>query len=145
MKNIVLCDIDNTIADMDHRLHMLDRSSIDWREFEEQAVYDQPIMPTIVLLRALKTAGKQIWLWTGRSDHIKAETKVWLHRHQVPYDQLLMKPVASEETTISLKRRWLKESPVSDDRVIFAVDDDPSIVKMLREEGVLVLQVRRPT
>lgn len=145
MKNIVMFDLDNTIRNMDHRLHYLHRANIDWREFEEQCQYDLPILPTIVLMRALRTAGKQIWIWTGCSDHVRTMTTVWLHRHQVPYDQLLMKPVAMEDTpALTLKLRWLKDAPVPEDRVICAFDDDPSVVKGLRKAGVLVYQVVRP-
>jgi hypothetical protein len=147
VKNIVLWDLDNTIRNIDHRLHYLKREDINWREFEEQCVYDLPIMPTIVMMRAVKALGKLNWIWTGCSDHVKAETEVWLHRHQVPYDQLIMKSLENDEETpvLSLKKRWLNVGPVIKERVICAFDDDPSIVKGLRNEGLLVYQVVRPT
>jgi len=64
MKNIVLFDLDGTIANIDHRLHYLSRENIDWTGSESQCEYDLPIPATVAMLRALSQSGKQIWLWT---------------------------------------------------------------------------------
>jgi len=143
--NIVLFDIDNTLADMDHRLHYLERAEIDWDEFEDQAVYDLPIPQTIVTAQAFNVAGKQVWCWTGRRERIRALTEAWLKKHGVPFAQLLMKPTDSQSPAELWKLRWLNESPIPKDRVICAYDDDPRVVKVLREQGkILVNKVVRP-
>jgi FMN phosphatase YigB (HAD superfamily) len=143
--NIVLFDIDNTLADMDHRLHYMERETVDWDEFEDQCIYDQPIMSTIIAAQALRALGKQVWCWTGRRERIRSQTEVWLRNNGVPFEQLLMKPTSEETPTELLKLRWLQQGPVPSDRVICAYDDDPQVVKVLREQGkLLVFRVVRP-
>jgi hypothetical protein len=144
MKNIVLFDIDGTIANIDHRLHYLRRENIDWTEFESQCEYDLPIPATVAMLRALSQSGKQIWLWTGRTVGVEAMTKIWLERHSIPYHQLLMRPEGTFLNAASLKKRWLNDSPVPKERVICAFEDEPRIVEMLTGEGLTVFHVCRP-
>ena len=42
MKNIILCDIDGTVANNDHRQHFLEGKK-DWDGFFSELVNDQPI------------------------------------------------------------------------------------------------------
>lgn len=145
--NIILFDIDNTLADCDHRLHYVQREEVNWREFEQQCVYDTPIVPTILAAQAYKAMGKQVWCWSGRSTDIQRETEIWLRVNNVPFDQLLLRPpeVAKAEPTEYTKLRWLLDAPIPRERVICAYDDDANVVKVLREKGKLqVFQVRRP-
>lgn len=145
--NIVLFDIDNTLADMDHRLHYLNRDDPNWNEFEDQAHLDTPIMPTIITAQSYKAAGKQVWCWSGRTDRIKGVTEQWLHDHNVPFDQLLLRSQqqAESEPTEMTKLNWLLHGPVPADRVICAFDDDPTVVRVLRDHGgLLVYYVKRP-
>lgn len=144
MKNLILFDLDGTIANIDHRLHYLSRENINWNEFEEQSEYDLPIVPTVVMMHALSQSGRQVWIWTGRSSHVESMTKVWLARHGIPYHQLLMRPKGTELSTMALKKRWLNDAPVPRERVICAYDDDPMIIRGLKNEGLLVFGVNRP-
>jgi phosphoglycolate phosphatase-like HAD superfamily hydrolase len=132
-KSIVLFDLDGTIADNSHRLHYFDRSTMNWDEYEEQCIYDPPFESTITMMKALKFVNKQVWIWTGRSDHVIKETQTWLHRMNVPYDQLIMRPTLDSTPNAMLKLRWLLESPVPLDRVICAYDDDVRVAKALSE------------
>lgn len=146
--NIVLFDIDNTLADMDHRIHYMERDVVDWDEFEDQALYDPPIMPTIMTAQAWKAAGKQVWCWSGRTERIRGLTEVWLRTNGVPFEQLLLRTreMAEKEPPETSKLRWLTQGPVPRDRVICAYDDDPSVIKVLRKQGHLhMYQVVRPT
>ena len=140
--NIILFDVDNTLADMSHRVHYLSREDIDWDEFESQAVFDSPILPTIWTAQAYKHAGCQVWIWTGRSDKIEDITKAWLRNYKVPVDQLIMRPYGEEMPTSELKVRWLKEV-VPQDRVICAYDDDPKVIERLKQQKLQVMQVHK--
>lgn len=146
--NIVLFDIDNTLANCDHRLHYFEREEMNWDEFEDQAVYDLPIQPIITTAQAYKALGKQVWCWSGRTERIRTITETWLRTNGVPFEQLLLrsKDVAAREPAETTKLRWLNDAPVPKDRVICAYDDDPRVVKVLREQGkILVNRVVRPT
>lgn len=141
---IVLFDLDNTIASMDHRLHLLDNDPVDWDAFEAECVNDTPIESTIEILNALHEEGHQCWVWTGRSDGVREQTVKWLADNGVEYYQLLMRPHGLDIPTTELKKRWLDDDPVPRRKVLCAFDDDPRIIKMLRKEGVTSYQVVRP-
>lgn len=138
---IVLFDLDNTIADMDHRLHLIDKADPDWDLFESECDLDTPIWPTIRLMESLAKDGHQVWIWTGRSDAVRDETIAWLRQWHVMYDQLIMRPHADPRPTEKLKKDWLDNNPVPKDRVLCAFDDDERICKMLHKEGLTVYQV----
>lgn len=145
--NIVLMDIDNTLANMDHRLHYFDRSEMDWDEFENQAAYDLPIVPTIQIAQRLRSAGCLIWCWSGRTTRIEGVTKLWLKKNCVPCDQLLLRSpeLAKVESAEATKLRWLTEGPIPRDRVICGFDDDPKVIAVLRDKGgLLMMRVVRP-
>ena len=141
-QNLYLFDLDNTLANIDHRLHYLDRDEINWREFEEQCTYDLPIASSINLARRLVHGGGSVWIWTGRSDHVQNATQVWLHRYDVPYSQLIMKPKEDDRGAAYWKKFWL-DTIIPRDRLVTCFEDDNRITLMLREQGVDVMQVRR--
>lgn len=142
MKDIILFDLDNTLANMQHRIQMLDVSDPDWDAFEKECVHDTPIESTVTAAQAFANMGKQVWVWTGRSDYVYKETVAQLSKFRVPYSQLLMRPHGDVNSTSYLKRNWLNDKPVPRGRVLCAYDDDPRIVRMLRDEGLDVFQVR---
>lgn len=140
---IILSDLDNTISNMDRRLHYLNRDDPDWDAFEAECDKDPPIISTITILTALYEKGSAVWIWTGRSDAVKDKTVRWLKLHGVPYDQLIMRPHGDQTSTTLLKKLWLNDCPVPKHRVLCAFDDDPRIIKMLGEEGIPSYQVRK--
>ncbi len=140
---IILVDLDNTIADMDHRLSLIDRLEPDWDAFEADCEFDEIIYPTVLLMRSLHHQ-HQVWIWTGRSDNVKDKTVKWLAGAGVPYDQLIMRRYGDQRPTVRIKRDWLNDNPVPRDRVLCAFDDDPQIIQMLNSEQVLAYQVKRP-
>jgi hypothetical protein len=145
--NIVLFDIDQTLADNDHRLHYMGRDEVDWDEFEDQCIYDLPIWPSIMCAQAWKMMGKQIWVWSGRTERVRSQTEVWLRNNGVPFEQLLLrtKERVEKEPTELTKLRWLEDGPVPKDRVICAYDDDARVTRVLTERGkILVYKVVRP-
>lgn len=142
--SIILFDVDNTLADMDHRLPLIDGANPDWDAFEADCDQDPLIVPTAEILIAFQNLGHRIWLWTGRSDNVKAKTVHWLQVHALPYHQLLMRPYGDMRPTEKVKREWLNHSPIPKDQVLCCYDDDPRIIKMLQEEGMHAYQVKRP-
>lgn len=142
--SIILFDLDNTLCDMDHRLHLVRGPNPDWDAFEAQCVHDTLIVPTAETLIAYQNIGHRIWLWTGRSDGVKKQTENWLHTYAIPYHQLLMRPYGWQGPTELLKKRWAQDDPVPFDQILCCYDDDPDVVAVLRSIHLHVFQVMRP-
>lgn len=137
---IVISDLDGTITDAEHRVHLVREHPKDYDAFFNAARDDGPIWPVIHVLRALKAAGHEIHIITGRSDITKADTIEWLDRFEVPHDRLLMRPADDYTPDDRLKRAWFQLEYRSED-VLLVLEDRARVVRMWRKLGVTCLQV----
>ena len=72
-KNIVICDIDGTIANNDHRQHFLEGKK-DWDGFFSDLINDKPIHEIIKKVRHLESQGNKIIFLSGRPEKTRKET-----------------------------------------------------------------------
>lgn len=157
MKPIYIFDLDGTLALIDHRLHHIQRTPKDWRAFFAACPDDAPCHAVLETLKRLRKGGAEIWVWTGRSDQVVAETEEWLHRHgvfkSVPFlswdpfaapETLLMRPEGDHRPDHELKSEWLAvlDPPEYDRLKIGGVFEDRArVVQMWREAGIPCYQV----
>lgn len=143
----VVFDLDGTLACCEHRqYHIRDfdldcghSGSIDWEAFYRACADDKPLGAAINVMRALKSAGARIEIWTGRSDLVKAETISWLVRHGVGVPFMKMRAHGDHQPDVTLKRGWLRE--LAPDRPDLVFEDRARVVAMWREEGIPCFQV----
>ena len=90
----------------------------------------------------LHIAGAELWVWSGRSDEVRAETEDWLRLHLPQHDALRMREARDHQPDTKLKRSWLEAmSPSDRARLVAVFDDRASVVTMWREHGVTCFQV----
>ena len=77
-KRIVICDIDGTIANNDHRQNLLNTYD-DWDKFFLAMKDDKPIKKVINLIKKKQIEGKDINFITGRPERYRNITLTWLH------------------------------------------------------------------
>lgn len=140
MKSIVLCDLDGTLSDSEHRVHFVRGKNRDYESFFAAAGDDPPITPVITLVRALAEQGHEIHIVSGRRDDTRAATERWLERHEVPHHRLLLRPYNDRTPDHILKRRWY-DADYRSRNVLLALEDRARVVSMYRELGVTCLQV----
>jgi beta-phosphoglucomutase-like phosphatase (HAD superfamily) len=140
MKDVVIFDLDGTLALIEHRQHFL-KGKKNWREFFAACVDDPPNQPIIEVLRALHLSGKEIWIVSGRSNEVQHETVDWLKRNGIPYEQLIMRHVGDFRPDDVLKRHWLVNGTLPKERVLMVFDDRDKVVEMWRREGLTCAQV----
>lgn len=158
MKPLYIFDLDGTLALIEHRRHFVDGTDgkKDWRAFFAACVDDVPNTPVIRTLQALRRSGAEVWIWSGRSDEVKAETVEWLQRHGCfgfPTDVLWawpfgaperfrMRKAGDHQDDVTLKRGWLSEiEPPEWNRLTAVFDDRDRVVQMWRDAGVPCFQV----
>src|SRR5215470_9607918 len=141
--NIVIADLDGTIALIDHRRHWLDAehhpeltSDERWRKFFAESVNDQPNGPVIHTLQALQCAGYYIHIFSARSDEVQEQTIDWIEAFNVPYDHLRMRAAGDFTPDEELKRQWIEEYKLEDILCIF--DDRPKVIRMWKGLGLFV-------
>ena len=140
---IYIFDLDGTLADTTHRLRHIEQQPKDWTEFFAACGADDPIRTTIETLRTLREGGAEIWIWTGRSDEVRAETEAWLLEHGCwPPDGFMMRSAGDYRADDLLKAEWLSRAePSVRARIAGVFEDRGRVVTMWRAQGLTCYQV----
>ena len=136
---LILCDIDGTLANHEHRVHYIEPPRRDWNTFYDAIPQDTPY-PAIVRLVQDLAPSYRICLVTGRPERTRRMTEYWLDRHLVSYDALFMRPDGDHRPDTVVKAEILDGIDVTG--VAFALEDRDRVVKMWRDEGITCLQVK---
>ena len=137
---IVITDLDGTISDAEHRVHLVRNHPKDYDTFFAEARNDGPIDAVITVLQALRQAGHDIHIITGRSEVVRTDTEEWLRQHEVPFDRLLMRTDGDYTPDDRLKEKWFRAEYEPSD-VLLVLEDRARVVKMWRRLGLTCLQV----
>lgn len=142
-KCICIFDLDGTLSDGTHRLHLLPKKDLhlteSWSEFNGASIGDSPIQNTIDVANALHRSGMTVVILTGRSDEVKTETMIWLDRYGVKYDSLIMRRASDNRKDTVIKEEELRK--IGLDRIVAAWDDSPNVIAHLRSLGITTYQV----
>ena len=139
----IIFDLDGTLADITHRLHMIDKSKgkPDWPAFFMACVDDKPIPEMVRLARCL--AGCTVDIWSGRSDIVRPQTEFWLDVRGLGFvtgDHLRMRKEGDYRADHIVKEDWLYALPKSQwPDIVF--DDRKQVVDMWRVHGIRCCQV----
>lgn len=142
---IVLCDIDGTAANINHRRHWVEGKKegkkVHWPTFFKEMVNDTPNAWCQELLKALNRAGHEIVFVSGRPDDYRADTEEWLEKHykDVHWSSLYMRPAGNYDQDYLIKER-IYDAEFADKEILFVIDDRQQVVDMWRKRGLTVLQ-----
>ena len=90
---LVIFDIDGTLADISERVHHVRRKPKNWNAFNAGMAQDKAIHSMVRLCNILYAAGLQITLCSGRSEESRPETVAWLEKQEVQYHELVLRKV----------------------------------------------------
>src|SRR5947207_2296468 len=121
LAEIVIFDIDGTLADVSRRVHHLNKKPKDWDAFFKGIPQDKAIQSMVRLCNILYEAGLQILLCSGRSEQYRPETVEWLTRQQVKYHELLLRRDHDRRSDAAVKREIL--SGIDRNKILFVVED----------------------
>ena len=139
--DIVVFDLDGTLALIEHRRHFVNGDRKSWQRFFAACVDDEPNAPVIQLARMLaERRDLTLICFSGRSDEVRAETLAWLDQHvgSDVFSEVRMRRAGDYTPDDELKQSWAK--PILE-RILFTVDDRDKVVAMWRRLGVTCLQV----
>lgn len=140
-KQIIICDLDGTLANLDHRIHHVSRNPKNWKAFFADSHRDEPYEDILRIIRIL-SGGFDIWVVSGRSDEVRTQTDVWLKTHLMCPYTLVMRKEGDFTPDDNLKISWLRDGTIPRNRVFCSFDDRDRVVKAWRAEGITCLQVR---
>jgi phosphoglycolate phosphatase-like HAD superfamily hydrolase len=137
----IVSDLDGTLADVQHRLHLILRDEPDWTAFFLACGDDAPIAPTITVLRTLHEAGFEVVLASGRGEVAREATVDWLARHDVPWDRLLLRRSGDRRHDDEVKAEMVHEHGLDPADTLVVLEDRASVVQVWRRLGFHVFQV----
>ncbi len=138
---VIIFDIDGTLANLDHRLHHIKNGNRRWDEFHQECVNDVPIEPIVKLNHMIEALGShKIILVSGRSDIVRKETEEWLEKHMVGWDELHMRKDGDYRADDIIKSEILDQLWEKNYQILFTVDDRQRVVDMWRKRGITCLQ-----
>lgn len=142
-KNIVVVDIDGTIAKVGDRLKYLQQEKKDWDAFYEHCDEDEPIKDIIELIELMQIHEYNIVFCTGRRESVRKKTEYWLFKNIwcLREYKLLMRKDGDWRHDTEVKPELLQKAGITPDDVYFILEDRDSIVAKWRELGYRCLQV----
>jgi hypothetical protein len=133
---LAVIDVDGVVADVRHRLHLVEARPKRWDEFFAAAGRDRPLADGVELVTALAADHDVVWL-TGRPEKLRAVTRDWLAAQGLPAGRLLMRAARDFRPARVTKREEVRR--LRRDRVVaVVVDDDPAVLDALAADGVPV-------
>jgi hypothetical protein len=145
--NLILFDIDGTLANGEQRVHLIKEQG--WDAYFEACLGDTPFAHMQVILDALAwRTDVRIVFVSGRPERIRAKTARWLntHYHIEPPPtgkaELYMRADGDHRPDLVIKVELL-ERIIYDygKKPLMVFDDRNQVVNMWREQGIPCLQV----
>lgn len=135
----VIFDLDGTLADGRHRLHLIPTKDYDktesWTEFNLAAGDDLPFLDNIEVCNLFAFGDYyRVIILTGRSDVARDITEYWLDTHGVKYDQLVMRSQSDNRKDTVIKEEYLRS--IGLDNILCCFDDLPHVAYHLRSLGL---------
>ena len=137
---VYIFDLDGTLANLDHRLHLIQCDNPDWDAFFAACVHDGVYEYVAEVARALSAKALLLGV-SGRSDKIRRLTEDWLRLNKIPILQLYMRKEGDHRPDFIVKRELLAELRADGFEPIMAFDDRDQVVEMWRNNGVPCAQV----
>ena len=130
---LAVIDIDGVVADVRHRLHLIQDRPKKWDAFFTAAAEDPPLAEGVALVTELARDHDVVWL-TGRPERNRRLTADWLAAQGLPDSPLLMRADRDFRPAKMTKREELRRMR-RDREVAVVVDDDPDVVALLAADG----------
>ena len=138
----IICDLDGTLFNIDHRLHFIEGEQKDWDGFFAAVEGDTPYYWCWQLLIAMRAQGHKVMFVTGRSESTRHETWKQLDRLKLGDCIMHMRPIGDHRPDHELKKLKFEQSIRHKKDVLFVLEDRARVVQMWREQTpkMIVLQ-----
>jgi len=165
----VVCDLDGTLCNCEHRRHFVTRECVncggtetqffrkrgkfcaacgermpqkDWETFKHKLVDDTPNMAVATVLNAMKQTGYAIIFATGRDERFREMTESWLKKWSiVRHNELYMRPNDDNRDDVDIKRTILDQMLEDKYQPVVIFDDRDRVVQMWRDLDYTCFQV----
>ena len=132
----IICDIDGTIADNNHRQSLLNNNN--WDKFFLEMKNDLPIYPVINKVIDEFRNGKEIIFLTGRPSNYEKETNEWLKKYFTFEYKLVMRRENDRRNKLIVKKELFLNN-FSVNEIDYVIDNDAELLHQWKELGLRAL------
>lgn len=132
----IICDIDGTIADNNHRQSLLNNNN--WDKFFLEMKNDLPIYPVINKVIDESRDGKEIIFLTGRPSNYEKETNEWLKKYFTFEYKLVMRRENDRRNKLIVKKELFLNN-FSVNEIDYVIDNDAELLHQWKELGLKAL------
>jgi len=128
------------IVDMDGTLSMMNgRSPYEFK----RCIEDLPNYPIINIVKNYRgnNLSNKIFIVSGRENIAYEETKQWLEKYNIPFDNIFMREKDDYRSDVIVKKEIYDRAFLNQYNIHFVLDDREKVVKMWRENDLTCLQV----
>lgn len=138
MKTVVI-DLDGTLADITHRLPLVQRKNKDFDSFYAAVGGDTVNAWCREIMSRFWCVGYEVVIVSARRANTETATRKWLTDNKVNFSQLRLLRADGDNTPDQiLKMNWLAQYGA--DNILFVIDDRQKVVDAWRAAGVVCLQ-----
>jgi predicted kinase len=141
-ENVVICDLDGTLADVEHRRHFVSGETKDWHGFFTHMMSD-PIREDVAeqVRKMCEEQNAKLILVSARPDKYRAFTEDWLRDHfKTDYELLIMRS-SDDSRDDQIVKGEIYDKYFKNLHVVAVFDDRPRVILMWKEKGLNVIDV----
>lgn len=136
--DVIICDIDGTLANCEHRRHFV-REGKDWVSFFVEMDKDTPIEEVVNALKTHVGDGCKLIFVSARPENYRAVTEAWISKHYGDeYETLIMRPTDDTRPDTMVKSD-IYENYLQRLHIKYVFDDRPSVIRMWESKGLTVI------
>jgi hypothetical protein len=146
----IVCDLDGTLCNLDHRLHFVKGERKNWGAFFKHLDKDEPNEWCAELLKQMANGNYAVVYCSGRPDSYKEATDKWLRANDLKFFHvgdchdymapLYMRNRGDHRDDSIVKEILLDFEILTRFTPYFMIDDRKRVVDMWRKRGYIVLQ-----
>lgn len=143
-KPFVVCDLDGTLCDLEHRLQYAKGLTKDWDKFFAGVPDDKLRQSTLDILNEYRTKGHPVIFVSARPERCRADTVEWLVKHlpvDFEYQALFMRKDHDKRDDTEVKQQVFDTYFKGKYPIEVVIDDRPKVIRMWRSNGLEVIDV----
>jgi len=135
---VVICDLDGTLCDIEHRLQYAKGETKDWGKFF--SLISEDTLRQDVKDKFLPVSGHDLILVSARPEDYRGATEDWLEKNGIYYSLLIMRESNDKRDDTEVKKQ-IYDKYLKNLDIVRVIDDRPKVVRMWRELGLTVEDV----
>lgn len=139
-RHAIIFDADGTLVDVRGIRHYVRGKWRDFDAFHRSSYFSPPNQHVLDMAMDADREGYAVIVVTAREDKYRDVTQAWLDKHNVPYENIYMRPTGDSRKDAVVKYEIL-DTILEDYDVVHAVDDNPAVNEVWQKAEILTTHV----